>query len=387
MTENNVVRCEWANKNLIYIEYHDDGWGKPERDSLKLFEMLCLGGQQAGLSWITILKKRESYRKLFHNFNPYKIAKMTSNDVKKLLNNTGILRNKLKIEAIINNAKCYIVMENKNENFSEFIWSFVNNKPIVNNWHSMKDIPTENEASIALAKGLKKKGFKFVGSTICYSFMQTCGLIDDHTVDCLVKQAITMTERKKESKEKKRCQWVTNEPIYIAYHDKEWGKPEYDSLQLFEMLCLESQQAGLSWITILKKRENYRKVFYNFNPYKVSKFTQADVNNILKNNGIIRHKGKIEAIINNSKCYIDMENNSENFSDFIWKFVDNKPKVNNWLNIKDVPTKTEVSDALSAALKKRGFKFVGSTICYAFMQACGLVNDHIAGCFCYNIII
>ncbi|XP_059047460.1 DNA-3-methyladenine glycosylase 1-like [Achroia grisella] len=179
-----------------------------------------------------------------------------------------------------------------------------------------------------------------------------------------------------------RCQWLTKDPIYIAYHDDEWGKPEYDSLRLFEMLCLEGQQAGLSWITILKKRENYRKVFHHFNPYKVAKLNHIDVKKILSNTGIVRHKGKIEAIINNAKCYTEMENNSENFSKFIWSFVNNKPIVNDWCNIKDIPNSNAISSALSIALKKRGFKFVGSTICYAFMQACGLVNDHVLDCIC-----
>ncbi|XP_026764404.2 DNA-3-methyladenine glycosylase 1-like [Galleria mellonella] len=186
----------------------------------------------------------------------------------------------------------------------------------------------------------------------------------------------------KESNGNVRCQWLTKDPIYITYHDEEWGKPEYDNLRLFEILCLEGQQAGLSWLTVLKKRENYRKVFYNFNPYKISKLTHDDVKIILTNTGIIRHKSKIEAIINNAKCYIKMENNSENFSDFIWSFVNNKPKVNYWHNIKEIPNDTETSLALSIALKKRGFKFVGSTICYAFMQACGLVNDHVIDCVC-----
>ncbi|XP_031769993.1 DNA-3-methyladenine glycosylase-like [Galleria mellonella] len=190
MTEHNLTRCEWANKNDLYIKYHDEEWAKPEYDSINLFEMLCLGGQQAGLSWITILKKRDNYRKLFCNFNPYKIAKFTNNDVKKLLNDTSILRNKNKIEAIINNAKCFIAMENRKENFSEFIWSFVNHKCVINNWHNINEIPTESEASRALAKALKKRGFKFVGSTICYSFMQTCGLINDHIVDCFCRHNI-----------------------------------------------------------------------------------------------------------------------------------------------------------------------------------------------------
>lgn len=177
-----------------------------------------------------------------------------------------------------------------------------------------------------------------------------------------------------------RCNWVTADPIYIAYHDLEWGKAEYDSQKLFEMLCLEGQQAGLSWLTILKKRENYRTLFHQFNAYRISEFTAEDVRRLQSDVGIVRHKGKIEAIINNSKCYIEMENHKEDFSKFIWSFVNNKTIINNWSTIKEVPTKTVESTALSDALRKKGFKFVGPTTCYAFMQACGLINDHTINC-------
>lgn len=182
-----------------------------------------------------------------------------------------------------------------------------------------------------------------------------------------------------------RCDWLSSDPLYIKYHDEEWGKPVYDSNQLFEMLCLEGQQAGLSWITILKKRENYRNLFYNFDPTKVCKIMENEVLRLIKNPDIIRHKGKIEAIINNAKCYVEMNNNGEDFSKFIWSFVNYKPIVNCWKENKDVPTDTTISLALSKALKKKGFKYVGSTTCYAFMQACGLVNDHLISCFAYKL--
>lgn len=178
-----------------------------------------------------------------------------------------------------------------------------------------------------------------------------------------------------------RCEWLNEDPIYIKYHDEEWGKPEYDSVRLFEMLCLEGQQAGLSWITILKKRKNYKKLFYNFDPYKISTFRNNDVNKLLQDSSIVKHKGKIHAIVNNSKCYVQMKNNNEDFSTFIWSFVGNNPLINNWKSCKDIPNKTPTSVELSKALKKRGFKYVGPTICYAFMEACGLVNDHIISCF------
>ncbi|XP_028169185.1 uncharacterized protein LOC114359125 [Ostrinia furnacalis] len=178
-----------------------------------------------------------------------------------------------------------------------------------------------------------------------------------------------------------RCGWVTNDPVYIQYHDEEWGKPEFDTEKLFEMLCLEGQQAGLSWLTILKKRNSYREIFQGFTPSKVANFTDEDVKRILIDARIIRHKGKIEAIIQNAKAYLEMEKKDENFSEFIWDFVSNKPIINNWSDIKEIPTKTAESIALSTALKSRGFKFVGPTICYAFMQACGLINDHTLNCF------
>lgn len=179
-----------------------------------------------------------------------------------------------------------------------------------------------------------------------------------------------------------RCSWLTEDPIYIKYHDTEWGEPQYDDIKLFEMLCLEGQQAGLSWITILRKRDNYRKHFHNFDPLKISQMDNMEIQQLLSNSDIVRHKGKIESIINNAKCYITMQKNGEEFSQFVWNFVDQKPIINNWKTNKEIPTQTDISVEMSKDLKKRGYKFVGSTICYAFMQACGLVNDHIVDCFC-----
>ncbi|XP_063388812.1 DNA-3-methyladenine glycosylase 1-like [Cydia fagiglandana] len=177
-----------------------------------------------------------------------------------------------------------------------------------------------------------------------------------------------------------RCGWLNQDPIYIAYHDEEWGKPQYDKIKLFEMLCLEGQQAGLSWITVLKKRDHYRKLFYNFNPNKIAKIRAIDVETYMKDPGIVRHKGKLESIINNAKCFLKMEAEGDNFSEFIWDFVDHKPIINNWSTHKEIPTETTNSKAMSIALKAKGYKFIGSTICYAFMQACGLVDDHILNC-------
>lgn len=180
---------------------------------------------------------------------------------------------------------------------------------------------------------------------------------------------------------KKRCAWCTNDPIYIAYHDEEWGKPIYDDQLLFEFLILEGMQAGLSWLTILKKRQAFREAFANFDPEKISKFNQKKIDQLLKNEGIIRNRLKIQAAINNAKVFLEIKKEWGSFSNYIWQFVDNKPIKNHWKNIKEVPSKTIISDTMSKELRKKGFKFVGSTICYAFMQAVGMVNDHIADCF------
>ena len=180
-----------------------------------------------------------------------------------------------------------------------------------------------------------------------------------------------------------RCGWVSQDPLYIAYHDNEWGVPETDSKKLFEMICLEGQQAGLSWITVLKKRENYRACFHQFDPVKVAAMQEEDVERLVQDAGIIRHRGKIQAIIGNARAYLQMEQNGKPFVDFVWSFVNHQPQVTQPTTLSEIPTSTSASDALSKALKKRGFKFVGTTICYSFMQACGLVNDHVVGCCCY----
>ncbi len=180
-----------------------------------------------------------------------------------------------------------------------------------------------------------------------------------------------------------RCGWVTQDPLYIEYHDREWGVPCTDGRQLFEMLCLEGQQAGLSWITVLKKRQHYRYCFHDFDPQRVAAMTQEDVERLMLDPGIIRYRLKINAIITNARLWLEMQAQGEDFATFIWSFVDGTPQLHRRASLQEVPAKTPVSDAMSKALKKRGFKFVGSTICYAFMQACGLVNDHLVSCHCY----
>ncbi len=193
-----------------------------------------------------------------------------------------------------------------------------------------------------------------------------------------------LTMKKKEVKMLKRCAWVKDDPIYIDYHDHEWGLPIYDERLLFEFLNLEGMQAGLSWLTILKKRDNYRQCFDNFDAKKIAKYDQKKIEKLLVNSGIIRNKLKIHAIIANANAFIEIKKKSESFSNYIWSFVDGKPLQNHWTNLRQVPATSLISDRLSKDLKKRGFKFVGSTICYAFMQAVGMVNDHTVDCFRYH---
>jgi len=187
----------------------------------------------------------------------------------------------------------------------------------------------------------------------------------------------------------RRCAWCSDDPIYIDYHDNEWGVPTYDSLELFEMLNLEGAQAGLSWITVLKKREHYRKVFDGFDPVKMAVYDDKKVAELLNDAGIIRNRLKVNAFINNAKCYLELEKTlpergHRDFSAYLWSFVGGEPIVNNPASLAEVPTSTQQSDAMSKALKKDGFKFIGTTICYAFMQATGMVNDHEQSCFKNN---
>jgi DNA-3-methyladenine glycosylase I len=185
-------------------------------------------------------------------------------------------------------------------------------------------------------------------------------------------------------KEKVRCTWCLGSEQYIQYHDNEWGVPVYDDRVHFEFLILEGAQAGLSWSTILKKREGYRKAFADFDPVKVSKFTEARLEKILQDPGIVRNRLKVYAAVNNAKRFLEVQKEFGSFSDYIWGFVGGKPMVNKRKSPGEVPATTKESDALSKDLIKRGFKFVGSTVMYAHMQACGLVNDHQVDCWKYN---
>jgi DNA-3-methyladenine glycosylase I len=179
----------------------------------------------------------------------------------------------------------------------------------------------------------------------------------------------------------KRCAWVPEaDPEYVAYHDDEWGVPSRDERHLFEMLTLEGAQAGLSWSTILRKREGYRKAFANFDAAKVARFTDKDVERLLADPGIVRNRLKVESTVNNAQRIAELDS----LSDYLWTFVDGKPKVNRFRKLSELPAETAESKAMSKDLKKRGFRFVGPTVCYAFMQACGLANDHTVDCFRYT---
>lgn len=186
--------------------------------------------------------------------------------------------------------------------------------------------------------------------------------------------------------EKIRCSWAGNDPLYIDYHDNEWGRPIHDDVKLFEMLILEGMQAGLAWITVLRKREAFREAFDGFEPNKVAFYDEAKIQELMANEKIIRNRLKINAAVNNARAFLRVKEKYGSFDKFIWGYVDYKPVTNHWKNLSDVPARTPLSDKISKDLIKLGFKFVGSTIIYAFMQAVGMVNDHTTDCFVYKKI-
>lgn len=183
----------------------------------------------------------------------------------------------------------------------------------------------------------------------------------------------------------KRCDWCGDDPLYIKYHDTEWGVPVHQDRKLFEMLILEGAQAGLNWITILRKRQNYRKAFDRFKPQIVAGYNKRKINALLKDEGIVRNRLKIESTVTNARAFLEVQAEFGSFNRYLWGFVDGEPVRNRFRSLKQVPASTPLSDQLSKDLKKRGFKFVGSTICYAYMQATGLVNDHITSCFRHGL--
>ncbi|BBI98458.1 DNA-3-methyladenine glycosylase [Ferrigenium kumadai] len=180
---------------------------------------------------------------------------------------------------------------------------------------------------------------------------------------------------------KSRCAWAGNDPLYRAYHDSEWGVPLHDDRALFEFLILEGAQAGLSWITILRKRDNYRAAFEGFDAARIARYDANKIESLLQDPGIVRNRLKLESAVVNAQKFLDVQDEFGSFDAFIWQFAGGKPKQNSWRSLADVPASTPGSDAMSKELKRRGFKFVGTTICYAFMQATGMVNDHTRNCF------
>ena len=186
------------------------------------------------------------------------------------------------------------------------------------------------------------------------------------------------------SLEQKRCGWCGTDELYVRYHDTEWGVPVYDDQKMFEFLILETFQAGLSWITVLRKRENFRQALAGFDPGKLAAFTAADIAPLMANPGIIRNRAKLEAAVQNARIYLELQDRGISFSDYLWQFTDGKPVVNARKSLSELPATTAVSDRMSRELKQAGFKFVGSTVCYAHMQATGMVNDHLTDCFRYQ---
>ncbi|MDB4260744.1 DNA-3-methyladenine glycosylase I [Porticoccaceae bacterium] len=184
--------------------------------------------------------------------------------------------------------------------------------------------------------------------------------------------------------ENRRCNWCGDDPLYQQYHDREWGVPCRDDRTLFEFVVLEGAQAGLSWITVLRKRETYRKAFANFDVRRVAAFDDSDVERLLQDPGIVRNRLKVASTITNARHFIELQKEHGSFSDYLWGFVDNQPIVNHWTSLAEIPVSTELSDKISKEMKKRGFKFFGTTICYAFLQAVGVVNDHTRDCFRYG---
>jgi DNA-3-methyladenine glycosylase I len=190
----------------------------------------------------------------------------------------------------------------------------------------------------------------------------------------------------KEQKVIQRCAWVNDDPLYLAYHDQEWGVPVHDDRHLFEMLILEGAQAGLSWITILRKRENYRQAFDGFEAQRIARYDEGKVATLLADPGIVRNRRKIEAAVQNARAFLTTQEEFGSFAAYIWQFVDGQPKQNRRRTLAEIPAQTAESAAMSRDLRRRGFNFVGPTICYAFMQATGMVNDHVVDCFRYNTI-
>ena len=212
----------------------------------------------------------------------------------------------------------------------------------------------------------------------CFRFKRYLNKLGDKKLKLILLQTLQKMDNKI------RCSWAGDTEIYCKYHDEEWGVPVHDDRLLFEMLILEGAQAGLNWITILKKRENYKKAFDNFDVIKVSRYSEKKIEKLLQDPGIVRNKLKVRSAVSNAKAFLAVQKEFGSFDQYIWQFVDGQPIKNKWKDLSEVPATSKESDAMSKDLKKRGFKFVGSTICYAYMQAVGMVNDHTVDCFRYK---
>jgi len=193
-----------------------------------------------------------------------------------------------------------------------------------------------------------------------------------------------MAARGRPASGKERCEWAADDPLLMKYHDREWGVPEHDDRKLFEYLVLEGAQAGLSWVTVLKKRANYRMAFDGFDPRRVARYGARDLERLLADGGIIRNRLKVTSTIRNAQVFLRVQEEFGSFDAYIWGFVARRPGKNRWRSLRQIPARTNESDAMSLDLRSRGFSFVGSTICYAFMQAVGMVNDHVVGCFRFD---
>lgn len=256
--------------------------------------------------------------------------------------------------------------------------------PVSRKWLAAIGVKTRSDLAalgpVAAYRLLKARGYNATLNLVCAIEGALRG-VDGNRLPAAVAARLQAEAR---HAVKPRCAWAGSDPLYVRYHDEEWGVPVHDDRRLFEFLILEGAQAGLSWITILRKREAYRAAFDDFDPKRVARYDGRRIGRLLKNAGIVRNRLKIESTVTNARAFLAVQREFGRFDRYLWRFVGRRPVANRWSSMKQVPARTAESDALSKDLQKRGFRFVGSTICYAYMQAVGLVNDHTADCFLYR---
>ena len=273
-------------------------------------------------------------------------------------------------------------MPQKNKSLSELL----NLGPISQQWLNAVGVRTradlERLGSVAIYKLLKDHGYNATLNMV-YAIEGALRDSDWRRLPARLKAQLAQTAR---AAVKPRCAWCGTDPLYVRYHDEEWGVPLHDDRKLFEAIVLDGAQAGLSWITILRKRENYRAAFAGFDPVRVARFDRRRVQLLLKNPGIVRNRLKVESAVTNAQAFLAVQREFGDFDRYIWGFVGGRPIVNRRASMADIPAHTAESDTMSKDLQRRGFRFVGSTICYAFMQAAGMVNDHVVGCFRYRAL-